>query len=43
MSLILFFGLGLFIIIIGFIYSGLVIRHHWNQSKLKRKDEPKKA
>ncbi len=37
MSLIIFFGLATLITLIGLTYTALVIRHHWQQSRLQAK------
>jgi len=39
MSIVLFFGLTGSIVIVGFIYTGLVIRHHWRLAKLAKKQK----
>jgi hypothetical protein len=36
MSLILFFGFSGSVVIVGFIYVFLALRHHWKQSKLAK-------
>jgi hypothetical protein len=43
MSLILFFGLSAFVVIVGVVFSALVIRHHWQQSRLAKNAEGDKA
>jgi hypothetical protein len=40
MSLILFFGLAAVITLVGFVFSGLVIRHHWRQARVKDLQKP---
>ena len=43
MSLILFFGLALVIFVVGAIYSGLVIRHHWQKRVESKQPEAKRS
>lgn len=45
MSIVLFFGLAAFIIIVGLIISTLTIHHHWKKSRLPKphKDAEKTA
>jgi hypothetical protein len=40
MSLILFFGLAIFIFAAGVIYTALVIRHHWKKKSLSPTQKP---
>lgn len=37
MSIVLFFGLASLVTIVGIVFSALVIRHHWRQSRLDSK------
>lgn len=39
MSLVLFFGLTGFVVIFGFVFVGFVIRHHWRQHQLAKKQK----
>jgi hypothetical protein len=44
MSLVLFFGFAALVVVVGLIYSGLVLHHHWRQGKQDQlKKNPKTA